>query len=217
MRRAPSMKARYCSASLRIEMPARSTVCRRASSSKRSSGPSKAPRSTTKAGSLSPRSRPVTSSLKRSSLIHSPAPANHPSNLDLSALSRKEGVECRTFIHRIEWLRRMPNARERRLGPLPRFSDERLRGGGDSFHLLAHAIAVQHDIATGSISAPRSFGEGAGKCLHGEVVSQDEALIADVAANDLIEQTSRQCRGAAFVDGGEHHMRRHGERHIRQG
>ena len=45
------MKARYCSASARIEILARSTFCWRASASSRSSGPSKPSTSTTSAGS----------------------------------------------------------------------------------------------------------------------------------------------------------------------
>src|SRR5215471_12447491 len=56
------MKARYWSASARIEILARSTFCWRASASRRSSGPSKPSTSTTNAGSLVARSTATSAS-----------------------------------------------------------------------------------------------------------------------------------------------------------
>ncbi len=204
MRRAPSMKARYCSASLRIEIPARSTVCRRASSSRRSSGPSKPPTIDHECRVALARSSSATSSSKRSSLIHSPARPNRSTNLDLSAGSRKQSIELAPSIHRIERLRRVPNSRECRFGPAASLPGERPRRAGDGLHLLTLPVAVQHDIATGGVGTPRPLGERAGKRLHGEVVGHDEPLIADVATNDFLEHDV----ATASPDGGRRSWRR---------
>ena len=93
---------------------------------------------------------------------------------------------------------------------------ERPSGGGDSAHLLGVAIAVQHDVAPRRVSATRPLGEGAGKRPHREVVAHDEPVIADLAANDLLEDAPRQGRRVSRIDGGEDDMRRHGERHVGQ-
>ena len=101
------MKARYCSASARIEMRWRSTFWRRASSSSRSSGPSKPSTSTSSAGSPS---RSLGRSRHPRRVRALPSVATLAIRASALGRHRKRRIEPGARIHRIERLRLVADA-----------------------------------------------------------------------------------------------------------
>ena len=171
--RASSMKARYWSASARIEILARSTFCWRASVSSRSSGPSKPSTSTTSAGSSVARSAQasVSNSMSSAFMRAIRAPTGRP-----PAISAANVAARRAEIERRGGLPRAPSAASARRAASPASCGA---SAATAAHLVHLAVAVEHHVAAGRERRARALGERAGQRPHRHVVAHQQPVEAD--------------------------------------
>ena len=197
--RASSMKARYWSASARMEIFDRSTFCWRASVSSRSSGPSKPATSTISACSSEARSGDSAVS-KSSAIIRSLAMM--PANSSRAALD----------IER----RRLAPRSERRIGAPRRVARQRRHRVRDRAHLVERAVAMEHDIAAGRERCAAALGERARQGLHRDVVGHQQSVEAKMLANHFAHHCAGSRGRRERVDRAKHNMRRHPQRKFRE-
>src|SRR4051812_29242442 len=86
---------------------------------------------------------------------------------------------------RVERLGRVFDACERGLGPQLRFVLQNRRFGGDGFHLVKLAVAVERHVASGGERSHGAFGQSPGERVHGQIVAHHETVVADRTTDDL--------------------------------
>jgi hypothetical protein len=73
---------------------------------------------------------------------------------------------------------------------------------------------VQGDVAAGSKRAAGAIGEAAGQRLHGQIVADEQASEADLAADDPLDDRARGGRRLVGIDRRVDHMRADAHRHV---
>ena len=183
------MKARYCSASARIEIRVMSTFWLRASDRSRSSGPSKPSTSTTSAGSSSPRVErprrsPRSRSWSRGRVTGGPSRSGSPTASRLAPASARNSSRAACAIERL----RLPCATaSARAAALARLAGKQRRRVGDRAHLLDPPVAVKHDIAAGVIDRLPPVAIIPRKCIHRNVIADQQAVETDSSADDIAD------------------------------
>src|SRR5712671_1862359 len=199
------MKARYWSASARMEMFDRSTFCWRASVSSKSSGPSKPATSTISAGSSDARSgdRIVAKSSLIAWYFAGASCAGH------------QGGEFPPRRLDIEIARLAPRAQRRVRAPRRR-AGERWGFAGDGAHLIEPAVAMQHHIAADRERGAAALGQRPGQGVHRYVVAHQQPVEPDGSANHVAHHCAGSRGRCDRVDGAKHNMRGHPQRKLRE-
>src|SRR5947209_11600698 len=213
------MNSRYCSASANTEIRCRSTFWRRASSSNRSSGPSKPSRSTQKAGSLSARSiislsNGCPSAMLSARITHLHYEPSERRKVVFSDRNRKGRVKARPRVPRIEIGRARAQAGKGSLGALQRAAGEGWRDACDLLHALRLAVAMEDHIDPGAQRGLGTLAQSAGECLHRKIVAEQESIEPDPFADDLLDNNRRDRCRPLCIERGIDDMRAHADRQI---
>src|SRR6185503_7501561 len=185
------MKSRYCWASAKTEILARSTFCVRASASRRSSGPSKPSTSTTRVSpalGVWPSSCSQSETSSRSSGASSSEasvafmfPRRYSNSRDAAAPGRGLAHEAKRLIG-VEGLRlaKLGDGAGKPLGAHP---VKRRHDPGDLAHLVELAATVERDVAAGGDHRSCPLGHRSAKGLHADIVAHHQACQSDQLTN----------------------------------
>ena len=85
---------------------------------------------------------------------------------------------------------------------------------GNGAHLVELTVAREHDIAAGGDRVPAALGNRAIKSIHRDVITHQQTIESDKAANHLTDDCRRSCRRTGRIAGAEDDVCGHRHRQV---